>query len=63
MEEIAGNDHGVGVSGDDTIDGASESLRDIRLALVDPGGVQPLVLSDAEMSVGKVCKLHTINVS
>ena len=63
MEEIAGDEDGVGVSADDTIDSASEGLRDVSLALVDARGVQPLILPDAEVRVGKVCKLHTINVS
>jgi len=63
VEEITGDDDRVGPGLDDTVDGCPKGLRDVRLALVDAGGRQPMELPDAEMGVGDMCQFRPGNVS
>ena len=59
VEHVAGDDHDVRAQRDDAIDRAAERIRDVRFALVDPGGRQPVVLAEAEMEVSEVYEPHT----
>ena len=43
---------------DHAVDRTPERLRDVRFALVDSGGRQPVVLPEAEMEVGEVYEAH-----
>jgi hypothetical protein len=60
VEHIAGDDHDVRTQRDDAIHRAAERVRDVRFALVDPGGRQPVVLPEAQMEVSEVYEPHTL---
>ena len=63
MEEVAGDDHGVGASGNHAIDRGAEGLCHVGLALIDTGRCLTVVLTDAEVSIGDVGEFHSRNVS
>jgi hypothetical protein len=63
VEQISGHHHRVGPRRDHAVDRVAEGVRDIGLALIDPGRSLPVVLTDAEMRVGDMGELHPRNVS
>jgi hypothetical protein len=59
VEHIAGDDHDIRAQRDHAINRVAERIRDVRFALVDPVGRQPVVLAEAEMEVSEVYEPHT----
>jgi hypothetical protein len=62
VEHVAGDDDEVGAQGHRHVDGARERARDVRLALVHPGGREALVLAEPEVEVGEVDEAHAGNL-
>ena len=63
VKHVAGDQHQIRPQLDDDIDYAAQRSRDIRLALVDPGGCLPLVLSEAEVYVREVNQSHRVRIA
>jgi hypothetical protein len=58
MEQITGNDNGVGADGDDAVNGSAEGLGNVSFPLIDACRGLPVVLADAQMGVRDVGQFH-----
>src|SRR5687768_14869015 len=58
VEEIAGNDDGIGRRGDDSVYGGAEGVGNIGFALIDAGRSLPVILPHAEMRIGDMSQFH-----
>ena len=63
VKHVAGDEHQLRLELDHPVDDAPQRSRDIRLALVDPRGSLPLVLSEAEVYVREVNQSHRVRVA
>ena len=62
MEEVAGDDDGVGARADYPVHRQAEGARDVRLTLIDAGRSLTMVLPNAQVGIGEVSQSHTGNV-
>ena len=58
VEEVPGDDDGVGARRDHAVDRGAKGVRDVGFPLVDAARGLPVVLPDAEMGIGDMGEFH-----